>query len=108
MVLCLWSDGISQSLFPEKIREIDIFIFKDGTLSVIQKKLYAAALTHIAKLPRQRAEFVDGIERHHSHGGNGQAPADHVSPGRKHVGAVVWRVECGKAYHHCELQQTMI
>lgn len=65
-------------------------------------------LTYIAELSRQCAEFVDGVERHHGHGGNGQTPPDHVSPWRKHVGAIVWRVERGKAHHHHKLWKIMI
>lgn len=64
---------------------------------------FCQAMTYIAKLPRQCAQLVDGVERHQCHWWHGQTPAHHVCPWRKHVGVVDWRVESGKAHHHHEL-----
>lgn len=63
--------------------------------------------TYITKLPRQRAQLVDGVQGHHCHGGHCQTPAHHVCPRRKHVGVVDWRVERGKAHHHHELWENV-
>ncbi len=65
-------------------------------------------LTYIAEFSRQCAEFVDGVQRHHGHWGNGQTPPHHIGPWRKHVGAIVWRVERGKAHHHHKLWKKII
>lgn len=102
MVLSLWGDGVSQPLSGRKMlqKEKSSYVAAPPPAEHSTEENLSFSQTYIAELSRQYAEFVDGIQRHHGHGRHGQTPPHCVSPGRKHVGAIFWRVELGKAHHH--------
>lgn len=59
--------------------------------------------TYSAEASGQPAELVDGVDGNHDHGGDGQAPAEHVGPHGERVRAIFRGVKGREAHHHHEL-----